>query len=202
MIINEFFGDQYTSIYADSPKIDAFINESQVEYTKPLEDIFIHDTKNEMFLVLNCLNIDYIHIKELCKEWEYKILNFVNIGTELRDHIKYLKYEITLLILCTDNKTNTDDNYRSETEKSLNICRKVFILCDKDGSVLENNWPIIPFYFSSIVQNNNGRITELERDLQHLIPENEKIASICDSEELTSDDKEYLIGWLLKNENN
>ncbi len=220
MYIKDFFTDEYTSIYeADNVEgpIKAFLAEMDSEkdlidsirddedrprYAKPLTDIFIHETKNEMFLVLNCIGFTYQKIKTECDKWEQNVLHFVNFGKEYRKNIKYLQYEIYLLILCRDEKGDLDDHFRSETEKSLKICRKLFLLCNKNGEIDENNWNMVPFYFSSIEKKDSEETQKLEKELEDLIPSNEKILSICEKEGLADEDKKIMQEWLTKDENN
>lgn len=220
MYIKDFFTDEYTSIYESDDieePIKAFLAEMDSEedlidsirededrprYAKPLTDIFIHETKNEMFLVLDCIRLKYHEIKNVCVKWEQNILHFVNFGREYRENIKYLQYEIYLLILCKDEKGDLDDHFRSETEKSLRICRKLFLLCNENGKIDENNWNMIPFYFSSIEKKDSEEAQRLETELEDLIPADEKILSICEKEELADEDKKIMQEWLTKDDNN
>lgn len=217
MYIKDFFTDEYKSIYeSDEEPIKAFLAEMDNEesliddirddeyrprYAKPLTDIFIHETKNEMFLVLNCIELNYEEIKDLCEEWEQNVLHFVNFGTEYRKNIKYLQYEIYLLILCRDEKGDLDDHFRSETEKSLKICRKLFLLCNQNGKIDQNNWNMVPFYFSSIEKKDSEEVENLEKELEVLIPSDEIILSICEKEDLTDEDKKIMQEWLTEDDN-
>lgn len=209
MYINDFFKDGYKSIYETDDKsefIDAFLDDTEEGekpgYSLPLENIFIHESKNEMFLVLNCIDLNFSDIKEVCEDWEFKVLHFVNTGNEYRDNIQYLKYEITLLILCKDEEGNLDDDFRSEIEKSLKICRKVFLLCEDDGKISEDNWTMIPFYFSSVEVVDSKEIQKLESDLESLVSfHDNEILSICEKDKLTTEDTNKMYGWLSDNDN-
>ncbi len=219
MYIKDFFANGYKSIYeSEEEPIKAFLSETEneeeiidakmddedrIRYAKPLTDIFIHETKNEMFLVLDCIGHKYQRLKNVCEKWEQNVLHFVNFGKEYRNNIKYLQYEIYLLILCRDEKNEyEDDHFRSETEKSLRICRKLFLLCNEIGEIDENNWNMIPFYFSSIEKKDSEEVQRLEKELEDLIPKDEKIRSICKKEELTDEDRKIMKEWLNKDDNN
>ncbi len=216
MYIKDFFTDEYKSIYMSEEPIKAFLAEmdSQEElldsirndecrprYAKPLIDIYIHETKNEMFLVLNCIELNYEEIEEVCAEWEQNVLHFVNFGKEYRDNIKYLQYEINLLILCRDEEDLADDYFRYETEKSLKICRKLFLLCNENGKIDESNWNMIPFCFSSIEEKNSEETQKLEEELKNIIQIENKIRSICEKVEFTDEDKKIMQEWLIEYDN-
>lgn len=211
MELFEYFSEDYKFISATGSEeyeaIDDFLEDAdegkERKYPEPLKAVFIHNTKSEIFLVFNCLDYDLEAIKSICEEWERKIICFINFGKEYRDRIPYLKYEISLIILCKNDKGSIDDNFRFETEKSLKICRKIFLFCNTEGKINEDDRPIIPFYLAPVEKIDNKETEELEKKLENLLPnEDAEMISICKNEELTPDDIKKICGWLSKNDNN
>lgn len=164
----------------------------------------MHKTKNEMFLILECFDLNSDSIKKICKEWEDRILYYANFGREYRDNINYLKYNTFLIILYKDQNGTVDNNFKFDTEKSLEICRKIFLSCDSDGKVKDDEVSIIPFYFSPVEKIDTDKTNELERKLKSLLPKDrdKEILAICEKKELTDEDMNKMCGWLMENENN
>lgn len=206
MDIKQYFNNNYISLGVEDNNAITFFCDINTEgeiskYSEPLDMVFLHRNKKEMFLILDCFETEYKDIKGIFKEWESKVLSFIHFGEEYRDVIDFLKYNIFLLIICKDEIGEEDDNFRFETEKSLNICRKVFLVCDDNKSLMDNA-SIIPFYFDSIENVHTETTVSLEREIEKLLPEDEEILSICnDVAELKSSEIDILCGWL-ENENN
>lgn len=204
MDVYKYFGEDYIKIDPNRDDgyevIETFLDEydegKEKKYTEPLKTVFMHETKNEMFLVLDCLNADLESIKNVCDEWERKILKFVNFGDEYRDNIKWLKFNINLMVLCKNESGNTDDNYRFQAEKSTQVCRKIFLLCNDKGEIIDDDKTIIPFYFETIKTVNSEKEAELEKQLKDMLPKDHEILSICESEELTDNDIQKIYRWL------
>jgi len=207
--LNNYFGEDYNLLdpSAKNEIAEVFLESSGEEkewrYEEPLKAVFIHKTKHEMFLVLDCRKVELDHIKSLCEEWENKVLNFVNFGKEYRQSINYLKYNISLLILCIDIEGYKDDEFRFETEKSTRICRKIFLLCNKDGHILKDDEVMLPFYFEPLQEVNDTKTQQLESELSELLPDDERILSICKKKKaLSPDDIDIMSRWLIKDDNN
>lgn len=206
MEISKYFDDNYISLKVENNNAIEFFcdhnsEESSLRYIEPLDKVFLHRNTKEMFLVLNCLKYTSEDIDIIFKEWESRILSFIHFGEEYRDVIDFLKYNIFLLIICQDEIGEDDDDFRYQTEKSLNICRKVFLICDEKGD-LADNVSIIPFYFDSIEKVHTEITENLEKEIEKLLPKDEKILSLCnDLTELRQDEIDILCGWL-ENENN
>lgn len=206
MEIYNYFIEDYKLIEANCNEqyevIEAFLDEleegKEQKYIEPLKAVFIHNTKSEMFLILNWMNYDIESIKNVCDKWENKVLEFVNFGNEYRQFIKWLKYNISLLILCKDEIGDIDDNYRYQTEKSTQVCRKIFLLCNDRGEIIDDEKSIIPFYFEPIKTIDSKEKDELEKQLEELLPKDPEIKSICKKERLTDDDINKMCGWLKK----
>jgi translation elongation factor EF-1beta len=210
MELYNYFSEDYEIIDAKGndrhEAIEIFLEDSErgkeYKYSEPLKTVFVHKTGNEMFLILDCVKLDFVKIKAVCKEWEEKVLNFVNFGKEFRENIEFLKYNITLLILCKDKNGNIDDDLRFEMEKSTIICRKIFLLCDDTGNILNNEKIIIPFYFEPIKTVKNSKTEELERELKSSLPSDYELQSICEKENLTFGDIKKMYRWMERNDYN
>lgn len=209
MELYKYFNDEYVEIDGSGNEKKDFINafldneieNDQFKYYDPLKKVFIHKTQREMFLILDCLKYKSTSIKKICGDWEKRVLAFINFGSEFRDEIEFLKYNIFLLILCQDEIGEFDDDFRYEAEKSLNICRKIFLICDENGD-LRDNETIIPFYFAPITNINNVKTEEFEIKLKELLPTDEKILSILKKEDkLDQSEIQNMCGWL-NNDNN
>ena len=198
-LINETDNNEYKNIDSFS---DDLVEGKKRKYSEPLTEVFIHKTKNEMFLVLDCLDLDVDLIKNVCDEWEDKVLNFVNFDKEFRNEMEFLKYNISLIILCKDEIGDEDDNYRFEAEKSIKICRKLFLICKNKEEINEDDKAIMPFYFESIESFDNCKIEEVERELEKLLPKDIEIISICKKEKLESEDIKKMYRWLSEIDNN
>jgi len=203
--IIKYFGEDYIMIDPNKNNenykvIDAFLDEyvegQERKYCEPLKAVFMHETKNEMFLVLDCLNADFESIKNICDEWECRILKFVNFGDEYRENLEWLQYNINLLILCKDETGIIDDKYRFKAEKSTQVCRKIFLVCNNEGEIDDDEKSIIPFYFESVKMVDSEKIAELEKQLADLLPKDKEILAICEREELTDSDMQRLCRWL------
>ena len=207
MDIYKYFSNDYELMDINGArKIDAFLEDianGRRKYCKPLQAVFMHKTNHEMFLVLDCLNFNLETIKSVCEEWENNVLKFVNFESEFNNEMGYLKYNIFLVILCKNNTEHEDDdNFRFQTEKSLKICRKIFLLCDDKGQIVEEDKTIIPFYFEPLEVVNNSQTQKLEKELMNLLPNDPAMLSICNKKELISEDVEKMCGWLNENDNN
>lgn len=210
MELYDYFKEDYELIEATGngkyEVIDAFLDDfvdgKEQQYSEPLKAVFIHKTKNEMFLVLDCLKLETDCIKSVCEQWEQRVLSFLNFGKEYRENIQFLKYEICLMILCMNVVGNADDELRFETEKSIKICRKIFLICDENGEIIEDDEVIIPFYFEPVKNIDNSIVENLEKDIEALIPNNAEIHTLCKKEEMSSEDFKILYEWLSENDNN
>ena len=206
MDLTEFFGSEYIEIKAtDKDVISFFIEEDKetgkMKYIKPLETVFMHKTFNEMYLILDCGNQILNEIKEAQNLWENNVLSYVNFGEEYLQHKRYLKYNTILTIMCKDLPQDEDDIFRYESEKSKYICRKIFILVDDNGEVLDNNKTMLPFYFKPIEDIENNTEEEYENKLKSILPKDEILKKILESkEDFSEEDEKLILGWLEKNE--
>ncbi|EIA17662.1 hypothetical protein ACSW9Z_05040 [Clostridium perfringens] len=156
-----------------------------------LEHIFLHNTKSEMFIVIdltkkiseisNFYNERYGQvcnkyeklIEIIIKNWEKSILTYLNFEVEYEEKIEFLKYNITLVIICEkqkiENQQILESNKILKEEKSTNICRKIFIFNEKDSLLSELNY--LPFYFDDIKHTDSDRVIALEDELDMIVKE-------------------------------
>lgn len=204
MNLKDFFKYEYIEIKStDENSINFFIEEENEppKYKKPLKAVFMHKTFNEMYLILDCINLKVTEIKELLVEWENTVLSYVNFGEEYIENKEFLKYNIVITILCSDLPQNEDDIFRYEIEKSKNICRKIFILVDEEGEVLDSNKTMLPFYFKPIEDLKNSIEEEYENNLKNILPQNENIKMILEKKTgLELEDEKLILRWLDSND--
>lgn len=205
MNLKDFFNYEYIEIKStDENSIKFFLeeeNELEKKYKKPLKTVFMHKTFNEMYLILDCIELNLKQIKELLIEWENVVLSYVNFGEEFLENKKFLRYNIVITILCRDFPQNEDDIFRYEIEKSKNICRKIFILVDEKGKVLDSNKTMLPFYFKPIEDLKNSIEEEYENKLKNILPQDEKLKMILEKKTgLEMEDEKLILGWLDNND--
>lgn len=205
MNLKDFFNYEYIEIKStDDNSIKFFLdeeNELEKKYKKPLKTVFMHKTFNEMYLILDCIELNLNQIKELLIEWENAVLSYVNFGEEFLENKKFLRYNIVITILCRDFPQNEDDIFRYEIEKSKNICRKIFILVDENEKVLDSNKTMLPFYFKPIEDLKNSIEEEYENKLKNILPQDEKLKMILEKKTgLEMEDEKLILGWLDNND--
>jgi hypothetical protein len=204
-----FEANNYKSIkYLDESKkpIEEFtmnIRDNNLQYSNMLNDIYLHTTNNEMFIILDCVSKNTFELKNVCDEWENYVLNFINLDKNFEKNIDFLKYNITLIILCKDNKVNmSDDNFRYSMEKSLRICRKLFLLCDENNEIIKNELRYLPFNNADYELPSSSQITSLEQEIHSYLPEeNSEIFNICINNEKVDDNIDLIIRWLNDDDN-
>lgn len=180
--------------------INYFMESEGKKYREPIKYIFLHNTKNEMFIILDCINMKMDNVENLCDEWEGIILGFVNFSSELRENIDFLKYNITLILLVNEKLIKDNNDVEFKEEKSLTVCRKIFISCDNGSNINDSESTILPFYFDSIEKMNTLEIEKLERKIYELMPNEKNIQSILKKDNIDEDDIKKICGWLVSNE--
>jgi len=210
--IKDLFGDNYILIDKCSDiLIYEFMREpsdgQHLGFEAPLTHVFLHKYYTEMFLVLDCRQYNYKEIKEECKKWESRVMSFVNFGGVgdgyKEKHSKvmnFLKYNISLVILCKDEPNEEDDDFRFDTEKSLVICRKIFLLCEND-EIIDSNKVILPCYFEPIYKIKPEKMDNIEKELEDLLPNEKDISDdelkkMYKKEKLDESDIEKIGRWL------
>lgn len=205
MDLSEFFKKDYIEISENNQNlIYCFIDESQEEkmrYKKPLQTVFIHKNFNEMYLILDCTKYTFEDIEEICEQWESNVLEYINFGKEYKENKAYLKYNISLIILRKDTSEEKETNYRYEIEKSKIICKKIFILTDEFGKILESNKIMFPFYFEPLENIVDEVEEEFGKKLSEILPKDMLLRSKLESnEKFTQEDENAILRWIESDE--
>ncbi len=142
----------YDDLKLFDKKIRAFSNDNN-EWVPELKNIYLHKTHSEMYIVIESKATELIEsLNELVEQWEERVLEYLNFEyTDLRTK-KYLKYNVTLIILCICEKPVVENDRGAfiKEEKSTNICRKIFLFCDNSGRISAEELKYLPFYIESI----------------------------------------------------
>ena len=107
-----------------------------------LQQVYLSEKEDELFVILQ-MEPD-MDAKKLSDKWDAKILAFINFGEDYgTDHawIEKIKYNITQIILHREKLQNKD------LEKSVDISRKIFLKCDENGELEENEKVRLPFLY-------------------------------------------------------
>ena len=107
-----------------------------------LQQVYLSEKEDELFIILQ-MEPD-MDAKKLSDKWYAKILAFINFGEDYgTDHawIEKIKYNITQIILHREKLQNKD------LEKSVDISRKIFLKCDENGELEENEKVRLPFLY-------------------------------------------------------
>lgn len=107
-----------------------------------LQQVYLSEKEDELFIILQ-MEPD-MDAKKLSDKCDAKILAFINFGEDYgTDHawIEKIKYNITQIILHREKLQNKD------LEKSVDISRKIFLKCDENGELEENEKVRLPFLY-------------------------------------------------------
>ena len=107
-----------------------------------LQQVYLSEKEEELFIILQ-MEPD-MDAKKLSDKWDAKILAFINFGEDYgTDHawIEKIKYNITQIMLHREKLQNKD------LEKSVDISRKIFLKCDENGELEENEKVRLPFLY-------------------------------------------------------
>lgn len=127
----------------------------------------------------------------LCREWDERILSFLNFGDLpcWENQTKYLlKYNVMQIFL-SDAMAIRCASVMSE-ERSTDISRKLFVSVE-NGDVVESDLSMLPFYFDQLMHISTA--SESENELMRILPSRDKL--VCLYEE-TSIEKEFSEGDL------
>lgn len=135
MLLKDVFEDHgYKSLlkkeFAESLNLYMEIFLEEEAFPKELDGIYISSKQDEIFFILNSIDID---IDERSRFWDRKISSFLIFGSDDKVLLNKIKYNITQIILIDKDKDNKN------LESSLTISRKIFVSCFKDQ---ENNYHI------------------------------------------------------------
>lgn len=215
MNINTYFKNDFKRISledTDSIKhLSAFIenpDKKEVKYKEPLKNIFLHNTEQEMYLILDCLDKDIGQIEELCVDWEIRVMAFINFSKSPKEGVNYLRYNITILLLIDESKTKDEEYAKIQyhLEQSTLICKKIFLV-HKNGKLKEAEETLLPFHFDKIrrISTNEGQINNLKNELNKLLNLNQNLNDYLQEDNLQDINQEKcedLLGWLIEYENN
>ncbi len=198
MDFKSLFGSDYLEVEpSDSIAIKEFLDD-EAKYLTPLKKVFLHNNHNEMFLVLDCSEINQQDLKECVNIWEHNILSFVNFGTQFIDHKSYLKFN-TSLILQVSNKIN--DSIRYEIEKSKKICRKIMLELDQEKKLISNEKTMLPFYFEFDDALTSKEELIIEKELEKILPRDKAVMlALSASGELSDANYRIILEWIDENE--
>lgn len=175
MQINDLFKDRYHEVNNGSMVIDEFlVKEDDAPWQKNINAAYLHDSGNEMYILLDCTKINEVEWLKVIEHWELNILGFVNNNKQFNKDGKmyFLKYNITIIILCNKNIDRTNHPTIYEIEKSQKICRKIFVGVDDQFQPDESELDLLPFYFKDLVDDSTTREDNLQMDISRLLNRN------------------------------
>ena len=104
-----------------------------------LQQVYLSEKEDELFIILQ-MEPD-MDAKKLSDKWDAKILAFINFGEDYGTDHAWIEYNITQIILHREKLQNKD------LEKSVDISRKIFLKCDENGELEENEKVRLPFLY-------------------------------------------------------
>lgn len=192
MRINDLFKERYHEVNTGTIAIDEFsANNDDVKWQKIIYTAYLHDSGNEMYILLDCTKINESDWINVIEHWEMNILGFVNNNKPFNNDGKmyFLKYNITIVVLCDKNIDRTNNPTIYEIERSQRICRKIFIGVDNQFQPEESELDLFPFYFEDLVDKAQNTSDALRSDITNLLKRNIQVteyqaAGIYDEEAL------------------
>lgn len=170
---------------------------------KELQQVYLSEKEDELFIILQ-LDSD-VDSKNLSAVWDSKILSFINFGETFgAEHkwIEKIKYNVTQIFLYTNKAEN------KVLEKSIDVSRKIFLKCNQNGEVEENEKVRLPFLydgFDTVTIN-----TKQNDDLKKMLPDKKALAFLYEEHEkidrrkekerkfnFGDDELELVKGWLM-----
>lgn len=147
---------------SDKLDIEYFYDDDKIP--DELLGVYISPYWDEMFLVLNG---EGKNINELCKRWDKKISTFMIFGSDSKEVINKIKYNVIQIIL------HENDIVDRSQEGSLNVSRKIFIACtiDENGQVLIDDNEALELPFVLISASESTQKMDVMLDLVSLMPE-------------------------------
>ncbi|MBX4266783.1 hypothetical protein [Clostridium estertheticum] len=182
--IKDFFTKDYYEV-----EIESFKNSEGI-YIEPIAKIFLHNSKNEMYIILSCYDMVIGSVKDAVASMEKEIISFVNFSDEIDDR-EYMKYNINLLLLCKEVKNELG---LFEIEKSKQVCRKIIMNISDNKKIKKEDASILPFYFNEIQQVKSEEAISVEKELGIEVEMLESVFStvLCEKDI----NKEILYRWL------
>lgn len=139
-------------------KLDFFCVEGKVP--DELRQIYLSECGDELFLILRLSDVE--NMERFCNLWDNKILTFINFTPkQFREEIRKLQYNITQILLYADA-------VEKKMEKSVSVSRKIFVKCNEDDELDDNDKMLLPFWFGDL---ESAEINKEERQkLENLLP--------------------------------
>lgn len=213
MLLQEIFSKRgYKNIienvnkYKDKFHIEFFYDDHD-EVPKELLGIYISMCWDELFFVLNGEEKD---INELCEKWDRKISTFMIFGSEEKEILRKMKYNVIQIIL--HEKADID----TTQEGSLNISRKIILPCtfDERGRALIADDSALELPFVLIMSSEIPEKGKIMSELSNLLPkegtnveflkiprEKKRRGTNGELVKTFADEFEQIKEWLIKNDN-
>lgn len=139
-------------------KLDFFCVEGKVP--DELRQIYLSECGDELFLILRLSDVE--NMERFCNLWDNKILTFINFTPkQFREEIRKLQYNITQILLY-------EGTVEKKMEKSVSVSRKIFVKCNEDDELDDNDKMLLPFWFGDL---ESAEINKEERQkLENLLP--------------------------------
>lgn len=139
-------------------KLDFFCVEGKVP--DELRQIYLSECGDELFLILRLSDVE--NMGRFCNLWDNKILTFINFTPkQFREEIRKLQYNITQILLY-------EGAVEKKMEKSVSVSRKIFVKCNEDDELDDNDKMLLPFWFGDL---ESAEINKEERQkLENLLP--------------------------------
>lgn len=139
-------------------KLDFFCVEGKVP--DELRQIYLSECGDELFLILRLSDVE--NMERFCNLWDNKILTFINFTPkQFREEIRKLQYNITQILLY-------EGAVEKKMEKSVSVSRKIFVKCNEDDELDDNDKMLLPFWFGDL---ESAEINKEERQkLENLLP--------------------------------
>jgi len=147
-----------------------------------------------MFLVMDCSNLDEMSLKECISTWEYKILSYVNFGTQLTEHKPFLKFNTSLILQVSDT---IGSSTRYEIEKSKKVCRKIVLELNEYKELKPYEMTMLPFYFDFDTSLISQDEIQLEEELNKILPDDIEIQLALSADgDLSDANYRRILGWI------
>lgn len=139
-------------------KLDFFCVEGKVP--DELRQIYLSECGDELFLILRLSDVE--NMERFCNLWDNKILTFINFTPkQFREETRKLQYNITQILLY-------EGAVEKKMEKSVSVSRKIFVKCNEDDELDDNDKMLLPFWFGDL---ESAEINKEERQkLENLLP--------------------------------
>ena len=152
-------------------KLDFFCVEGKVP--DELRQIYLSECRDELFLILRLSDVE--NMERFCNLWDNKILTFINFTSkQFREEIRKLQYNITQILLY-------EGTVEKQMEKSVSVSRKIFVKCNEDDELDDNDKMLLPFWFGDLESAEINK--EERRKLEDLLPPTKELEFMYEKRE-------------------